>query len=78
MPKRKRGRSFLLGEELEVQVREYLNALRANGAVVNTAIAIACAERIVRSKDSNLLSCNGGRIYLSKHWGKHLLSRMGT
>ena len=54
-----------------------MNALRANGAVVNTAIAIACAEGIVRSKDSNLLSCNGGHISLSKHWGKHLLSRMG-
>ena len=57
-----------------MQVREYLNALRA---VVNTAIAIACAEGIVSSKDSNLLSCNGGHISLSKHWGKYLLSHMG-
>ena len=77
LPERKRGRSFLLGEELEMQVRAYLHALRANGAVVNTAIAIACAEGIVRNKDSNLLACNGGHISLSKHWGKHLLSRMG-
>ena len=29
------------------------------------------------SKDSNLLASNGGHITLSKHWGKHLLSRMG-
>lgn len=60
-----------------MQVRAYLNALRDNGAVVNTAIAIGCAEGIVRSKDSNLLASNGGHITLTKHWGKHLLSRMG-
>ena len=60
-----------------MQVQAYLHALRANGADVNTAIAIACAEGIVRSKDSNLLACNGGHISLSKHWGKHLLSHMG-
>lgn len=65
----KRGHSLLLGEELEMQIRAYLNGLRANGAVVNTAIA--------RCKDSNLLACNGGHISLSKHWGKHLLSHMG-
>ena len=62
----KRGRPFLLGEELEMQVRTYLTALRANGAVVNTATAIGCAEGIVKSKDSRLLASNGGHIVLSK------------
>ena len=60
-----------------MQVRAYLTALRANGAVVNTAIAIGCAEGIVKSNDSNLLASNGGHIILLKHWAKHLLSRMG-
>ena len=60
-----------------MQVRTYLTALRANGAVVNTAIAIGCAEGIVKSNDSNLLVSNGGHIVLSKHCAKHLLSRMG-
>ena len=77
LPEKKRGRPFLLGEELEMQVRAYLTTLRENGAVVNTAIAIACAEGIVRSKDSNLLASNRGHIALTKHWGRHLLSRMG-
>ena len=77
LPEKKRGRPLLLGDELEAQVREYLIALRANGAVVNTAIAIGCAEGIVKSKDSNLFASNGGHIVLSKHWGKHLLTRMG-
>ena len=60
-----------------MHVRAYLTALRANSAVVNTAIAIACAEGIVKSKDSNFLASNGGHIVLSKHWDKHLLSCMG-
>ena len=39
----------MLGEELEMQVRAYLTALRENGAVVNTPITIGCAEGIVKS-----------------------------
>ena len=31
----------------------------------------------MKSKDSNLLASNGRHIVLSKHWSKHLLSRMG-
>ena len=77
LPEKKRGRPFLLGEELEMQVRAYLTALRANGAVVNTPIAIGYAEGIVKSNDSNLLVSNGGHIVLSKHCAKHLLICMG-
>jgi len=46
-PSKKRGRPYLLGDDMEMQVRAYLTALHANGAVVNTAIAIGCAEGIV-------------------------------
>ena len=60
-----------------MQVKAYLKALRANGAVINTAIAIGCAEGIIRNKDSNLLEANGGHIALTKSWAKHLLERMG-
>ena len=77
LPEKKRGRPYLLGEELDKQVRTYLISLRENGAVVNTAIALACAEGIVKSKDSNLLASNGGHIVLTKYWGKGLLTRMG-
>lgn len=72
LPEKKRGHPLILGEELEMQVRAFLTTLREKGAVVNTAIAIGCAEGIVKSKDSNLLASNGGHIALSKHWGKHL------
>ena len=77
LPSKRRGRPFLLGEEVEMQVRAYLKALCANGAVVNTAIAIGCAEGIIRNKDSNLLAANGGHIALTKSWAKDLLDRIG-
>ena len=60
-----------------MQVRAYLTALRKHGAVVNRAVVIGSAEKIVKSKDSNLLASHGGHISLTKHWGKHLLTNMG-
>ena len=38
---------------------------------------MACAEAIIKNKDSNLLSDNGGHIVLTSNWGKSLLRRMG-
>ena len=76
LPAKRRGRPYLLGEDVELQVRAYLKALRANGAVVNTAITIGVAEGIIRNKDSNLLAANGGHIALTKNWSKHLLERI--
>ena len=63
----------VLGEDLPMdkQVRAYLTALRENGAVVNTAITIACAKGVVKNFDGNLLECNGGHISLTKHWAKY-------
>ena len=77
LPEKKRGRPYLLGEELDKQVRAYVTSLRSNGAVVNTAIVMSCAEGIVKSHDSNLLASNGGHILLTKDWGKSILRRMG-
>ncbi len=77
LPEKRRGRPLLLGEELDRQVQAYITALRSNGAVVNTAIVKACAEGIVRSKDSNLLFSKGGHIALTKDWAKSILHRMG-
>ena len=77
LPPKKKGRPLLLGEELDRQVRDYLQVLRKNGATVNTAIVIACGDEIVRSKDANLLAINGGSITLSKDWAKYILKHMG-
>ena len=67
----------MLGCDLDRQVRAYLSALRSNGAVVNTAIAIGCAEGIIKHFDSNLLECNGGHIRLTKSWAQCLMLRLG-
>ena len=62
-------RKMVNWEELDRQVREYLQVLRKNGAPVNTAIVIACGDGIVRSEDVNLLAVNGGDI----NWGYYLI-----
>ncbi len=78
LPAKERGRPLLLCEELDRQLpAAYLSNFRECGAVVNTAIAMACAEGIVKSVEANMLACNGGRILISKHWGKIILKRMG-
>lgn len=41
LPEKKKGRPYLLGEELDKQVRAYVKSLRSHGAVVNTAIALS-------------------------------------
>ena len=77
LPTKKMGRPLLLGEEIDRQVKEYLKYLRERGSAVNTVIAIATAEGVVRSVDANLLACNGGGIHLTKAWARSLLNRMG-
>ena len=74
---KKRGCPFLLGEELDKQVQAYLSDFREGATVVNTAIAIDCAQGLVKHYDSNLLECNDGPIVLTKSWAKSLLQRMG-
>ena len=72
-----RGRPLLIGKELDDQVKVYISALRKNGAVINSAIVMGCAEGIVKNHDSNLLHGNGGHIKFTKYWAQNLLSRMG-
>ena len=74
---KKQGRPFLLGEELDKQVQAYLSDFRKGAMVVNTTIAIGCAQGLVKHYDCNLLECNGGPIVLTKSWAKSLLQRMG-
>ena len=69
LPQKKRH-PLLLGEALDKQVQTYLTSFRESGAVVNTAIAMACAEGIVRNADSNMVAVNGGHILITKDWAK--------
>ena len=74
LPQKKKGRPLLLGEKLDKQVQAYLTSFRESGAVVNTAITMACAEGIVRNADSNKLAVNGGHILITKDWAKKTCS----
>ena len=75
-PSSKRGRPLLLGSELDARVEHFLKALRANGAVINTAIVLATADGIIRNHDSSLLAKNGGSIVITKHWASSIMTRM--
>ena len=77
--KKEQGRPLLLGNELDMQVREYIKYLRERGTAVNTAVVMASAEGIVKSKDANLLKGSGrfGGIEITKGWAQSLLSCMG-
>ena len=74
---KKIGCPLIHGENLDNQVQEYLRSLHSNGAVINTAITIACAKGIVKNYNNNLLKCNGGHISLTKNWAKYVTKRMG-
>lgn len=71
-PQKKRGCPLLLGEKLDKQVQAYLTSFRESGA-----IAMACAEGIVRSADSLSACVNGGHILITKDWANNVLHRMG-
>jgi len=77
LPSKKKGHPLLLGDLLDGPVQRYIKEMRSKGAVVNTAIVMACAETVVMHHDSNLLAINGGHITMSKDWEKSLLCRMG-
>ena len=68
LPEVQLGRPLLLSNQLDRQVRDYLNAFCDVGGVVNTSIAIAAATGTIRRCDSNLLAVNGGHILFTKHW----------
>ena len=73
LPQKRRGRPLTLGLELDRRVQAYITALRENGAVISTAVTIACTEGVIKSHDRNLLKDNGGHICLTKFWAKNLM-----
>ena len=77
LPAKKRGRPLLLGKKIDAEIKAIITAMRDNGAVVNTAIAIATATGVIRKRDKSLLIENGGPLELTKNWAKSLLFRMG-
>ena len=64
---KKRGHSYLQGQEMDRQLQEYIKSLREAKSVINSTIVISAAEGIVKSHDSNLLESNGGHVKCTKH-----------
>ena len=66
LPRLKRGRLLLLGENKDHQIKSYISAVCEKQGIINTAIIVACGEAIVKKVDKNLLRGNGGPIELAK------------
>ena len=77
LPTKTQGRLLLLGQDIDKAVQEYIEATRAAGGVVNTAIVMAAAVGIMSSRDVTKLSSHGGYVNITKTWAKSLLNRMG-
>ena len=65
VPKKVCGRPLLLGEDLDVTLREFFESLRKVGGVVNTSIVIAAVEGMVVAKNPSLLVSHGGNIEIT-------------
>ena len=76
LPVRKRGRSVLLGEDLDMKVQAYLKKVRDEGGVVSARIAMAAARGLLLSCSKSLLAEFGGPVDLNRHWAYSLLRRM--
>ena len=77
LPTKEQGRPLLLGQKIDKAIQEYVEATRAAGGVINTAIVMAAAVVIVSSRDITALRSHGGHIEITKTWAKSLLKRMG-
>ena len=75
LPHKHRGRPLLLGEQLEDEVKVFINSAHESGSVVNTETVMGTARGVVISHDANLLVENGGYINITKDWAQ-LLQRM--
>ena len=77
LPSKRYGRPLLLGEKIDAEIQTIIEAMRDNGAVVNTSIAIAIAIGVVRKRDRSLLKEEGDLLELKKACAKSILQRMG-
>ena len=76
LPRKKRGRPLMLGEELDNRVQELVSEIRDAGGIINTRIVRAVAKGVVIAEDRTLLLENGGTIEITRQWALSLLKRM--
>ena len=76
LPLKKRGRSVLLGRELDDKVQAYLMKICEAGGAVSARIAMATARGVLLTYDKTKLEEFGGSIRLNRYWAHSLLKRM--
>ena len=47
MPKKKRGKKVLLGEQLDQKLQQYLTTLRSNRGIISAQVAMAAAKGLL-------------------------------
>lgn len=77
LPEKKRGRTLLLGDELDKKLQLYLRRIREDGGLVTAGVAIAAARGLLMAEHRNRLVENGGHIKLNRHWAYGFFQRMG-
>ena len=78
LPERERGRSKLLGNDLDGKVQLYIKSVRDHGGVVSSGVVMAAARGILLSCAKEKLVEFGGHIDLNRHWAFSLLKRMNS
>jgi hypothetical protein len=76
LPKKKRGRPLLLGDELDKEVQTFVKKQRERSVAITSNVVIAIGKGMVLKQDRDMLAENGGHINLTKHWAYSLLKRM--
>ncbi len=67
LPIKKRGRSLLLGEDIDKRVQDYFKKVREGGGVVSARIVIAVARGLLLHSDRTKLVEFGGHVELNRH-----------
>ena len=71
------GHKVILGEQLDAEVRQYIQRLRDNGTSISTALVQAAAEGYLLGRDRTVLVQYGGHVSLTMDWACSILIRMG-
>ena len=70
---KRRGRPWILSDQLTAQLKAYVIAVREAGGLINSSIVMAAGTG---KTDPGSLMCNGGTIELKKSCSKHFLRNM--
>lgn len=73
IPTKQRGRTSLLGNELDKKLVNYIMRIRRAGGCVNSSMVIAAAQGLLKKDRPYLL----GSLSLTKSWAHYQLKRLG-